>query len=95
MGNVISLDIGIVMLRLAIFDRRGRLKTLLANTIDEESKEETKEKEKKQDYNSQIGDTLGSDGFTFNLTFYSSVHNGTFYFLQYNILRTSEVNYEE
>ena len=87
MGNVISLDMSIIMLRVTIFDKRGKLKTLLDTELNQETKEEKKENKEEL----KIGDTLGPDGFTSYLTFHSSVHNGSFYFLQFNILRTNEV----
>ncbi len=80
MGNLISLDMGIVHLRCTIFDKHGRLKTLLPATLKEEESKEAP----------QIADTLGVDGFTHSLTFHSTAHDGTFYFLQFNILRTTE-----
>jgi len=80
MGNIISLDMGIVMLRCTIFDKNDRLKFLLPSKETEEKKEKFK-----------IGDSLSEDGFAHSLTFKSKVHDGTFYFLQFNILRTTEV----
>jgi hypothetical protein len=87
MGHVISIDMGIAMLRFTIFDRRGRLKQLFKES--EEAKEENNAEEEK---GFQHKETLSEDGFVDDLTFYSTVHNGTFYFLQFNIARTAKVS---
>lgn len=89
MGHAISLDMGLAMLRLTIFDRRGRLAELLKE--DAEGREEDPVEEKK---GARVEESLSEDGFTHYLSFYSSVHNGTFYFLQFNIIRTTKVDFE-
>ena len=81
MGNLISLDMGITMLRCTIFDKSGKLKKLLKEVKEEEKKEKA----------TKLGDTLSNDGFTPALTVYSPFHQGTFYFLQFNIIRSTEV----
>ncbi len=82
MGNLLSLDMGLVMLRCTVFDKSGKLKKLL-----EEAQTEIGEKSP-----ASLGDTLSFDGFTETLSIYSPLHQGTFYFLQYNILRTTDVS---
>ncbi len=83
MGSLLSLDMSIVTLRCTIFDRSGKLKKLLEKSAPSE--------EEKDKSTLHLGDTLSVDGFTPSLTIYSPQHEGTFYFLQYNILRTTEV----
>jgi len=86
MGHVVSIDLGIAMLRFTIFDRRGRLKQLF-----KESEEAKKENNVEEEKGFQPKETLSEDGFVNDLTFYSTIHNGTFYFLQFNISRTAKV----
>ena len=103
MGNVVAVDIGIVILRCTLFDRRNDLFPYKV----------IKQRQQQFDFASQAAATCdgtsASDDqlcgsiqnkklqvavrsyFMVDYSFYSKEHGGTFHFLQFNIMRTQEV----
>ena len=70
MGNIVALDMGIVIMRVAIFDAGNRLFPY-------------KVQQKLRKYATEKRPHLY---FMSDLSFYSKEHGGTFHFLQFNVL---------
>ena len=70
MGNIASIDMGIVILRCSIFDRNN---LLFPNKI-------------KKDILKRDPNHSGNFYFMHELSFYSIEHGGTFHFFQFNVL---------
>jgi len=72
MGNVAAVDMGLVILRCSIFDRKNLLFPMQIK-----KRVELREPGKKHTFY-----------FSHNLSFYSPEHGGTFHFFQLNVLHS-------
>ena len=81
MGNVAALDMGIVILRVAIFDRHNRIFPCGVHKQIMHSHD--------LDLTSQESDSKKKQYFSEDLSFYSKEHGGTFHFFKVNIMHAA------
>ncbi len=101
MGNLISLDMGLVVLRCTIFDKNNTLAQIIANhkptpssqqpSPPEESKTLSTNHQEEESKSVPTNNAFSPNGFDHSLTFYSEAFKGTFYFLQFNVLKSDQV----
>ena len=77
MGNVAALDMGIVILRVAIFDRHNRIFPCGVH------------KQHNLALATQESDSKKKQYFSEDLSFYSKEHGGTFHFFKVNIMHAA------